>query len=194
MSLIYEKKQNSIILNDSPLINFKPVALYSPPPRLPSAIKIAFEVPTNGFFPGSRSHATVPLLIKLLFTFIFLFFSDTSEMGPPAKRQMTIEAAMKGKFDQEKARQLWINIFIEGIAPIWLTESPAMREFLAYIAPNFKVPSIVEVEEALRDADAAIQLDLPKSIRCCARMLNVMATTDIREVRFIKFFIEKSHC
>jgi len=109
-------------------------------------------------------------------------------MGPPAKRQITIEAAMKGKFDQCKARQLWINIFMEGIAPIWLTESPAMREFLAYIAPNFRVPSIVEVEEALRDADAAIQLDLPKSIRCCARMLNVMATTDIREVRFFNYF------
>ena len=50
---------------------------------------------------------------------------------------------------------------------------------------------IVEVEEALRNADAEIQVDLPKHNRCSAHTLNLMATTDISEVIFFTFLTEK---
>ena len=233
---------------------------------------------------------------------------------------------MKPKFEQKKARKLWMNVFIKGIVPNQLTDAPEMREFLAYASPDFKVPSrrtltrdinklgdetkvrleslldtisyvsttadswsshnrsflgmtvhwingvslqrekavlgikeikvrqtadylaqalldlhqefglsrgkvvstttdnganyvaafkklyadagaadadaaepvpdavgddgaldIVEVEEALQDADAEIQLDLPKHNRCGAHTVNLMATTDISEVIFLLF-------
>ncbi len=48
---------------------------------------------------------------------------------------------MKGKFDQKKCRKLWLNVFIKDIVPNQLTDGSGMREFLAYAAPNFKVPS-----------------------------------------------------
>jgi hypothetical protein len=51
---------------------------------------------------------------------------------------------------------------------------------------------IVEVEEALRNADAEIQVDLPKHNRCSAHTLNLMATTDISEVIFFYFFDRKN--
>ena len=48
---------------------------------------------------------------------------------------------MKPKFEQKKARKLWMNVFIKGIVPNQLTDAPEMREFLAYASPDFKVPS-----------------------------------------------------
>ena len=57
------------------------------------------------------------------------------------KRQTSIEAAMKEKFDQKKARNLWYKIFIEDIVPNHLTDSAAVRAFLGYLNPKFKVPS-----------------------------------------------------
>jgi hypothetical protein len=59
----------------------------------------------------------------------------------PMKRQTSIEAAMKEKFDQKKARNMWYKIFIEDIVPNHLTDSAAVRAFLGYLNPNFKVPS-----------------------------------------------------
>jgi hypothetical protein len=38
---------------------------------------------------------------------------------------------------------------------------------------------IVEVEEALQNADSEIQVDLPKHYRCSAHTVNLMATTDV---------------
>jgi hypothetical protein len=72
---------------------------------------------------------------------IFFSFSDMSEGGPSCKKQSSIQAAMKPKFDQKKASKLYYKIFIQDILPNHLTDSAALREFVDYLNPNFLVPS-----------------------------------------------------
>ena len=48
---------------------------------------------------------------------------------------------MKEKLDQKKALNLYYNFFIKDIVPAHLTDSPAMRDFLKLLNPNFIVPS-----------------------------------------------------
>lgn len=92
---------------------------------------------------------------------IILFYSDTSPNHPPAKkmRQNSIKTAFRDSIDQIKALKLYYNFFVEDIVPVHLTDSPALRNFLNYVSPEFNVPSrrkmirdIAQLAEEAKDA------------------------------------------
>jgi hypothetical protein len=62
-------------------------------------------------------------------------------VSPKPKKQRSIEFAFKQKFNQEKALRLYYTFFIQDILPSHVTDSPALKEFMKYVQPDFNIPS-----------------------------------------------------
>lgn len=57
------------------------------------------------------------------------------------KRQTTIEESMKGRFEQNKALDLYYRMYISNMMAASHTDNAETREFFGYVCPEFQVPS-----------------------------------------------------
>ncbi|XP_076053490.1 uncharacterized protein LOC143032514 [Oratosquilla oratoria] len=75
-------------------------------------------------------------------------------------RQGCIEEAMAERFDQQKTLDLFYEWIIRDMLPTITTESEALRAFLNYLNPQFKLPSRKKLGDDIKHMSARAKYEL----------------------------------